>query len=101
MHQPPCPTALHHQAQVLRPADTESCALLTTPLLLTVPSADLCASPPLHNCSCIIDREPRVFDAESCALLANMTEMVVREVEKEMLLDMQVRGVEGCRGVHC
>lgn len=32
---------------------------------------------------CVIDREPRRFDAESCNLLCNFAEMVVREIEKE------------------
>ena len=32
---------------------------------------------------CVIDREPRPFDAESCNLLCNFAEMVVREIEKE------------------
>jgi len=38
---------------------------------------------------CIIDRASRRFDAESCMLLANMGEMVVREIEKESLLEEQ------------
>lgn len=32
---------------------------------------------------CVIDREPRSFDAESANLLCNFAEMVVREIEKE------------------
>jgi GAF domain-containing protein len=50
---------------------------------------------------CIIDRAPRTFDAESCALLANMAEMVVREVEKDKALDIEVRsgGRGGLRSV--
>jgi hypothetical protein len=39
--------------------------------------------------SCIIDRAPRKFDAESCTLLANMAEMALRELEKEHLLETQ------------
>ncbi|GIL48868.1 hypothetical protein Vafri_5296 [Volvox africanus] len=38
---------------------------------------------------CIIDNKPRSFDAESCNMLANMAEMVVREIEKDMLLEAQ------------
>jgi PAS domain-containing protein len=34
---------------------------------------------------CVIDREPRRFDAESCNLLCNFAEMVVREIEKEKM----------------
>ena len=32
---------------------------------------------------CVIDPEPRTFDVESCNLLCNFAEMVVREIEKE------------------
>lgn len=38
---------------------------------------------------CIIDNKPRVFDAESCNMLANMAEMVVREIEKDQMLEQQ------------
>lgn len=38
---------------------------------------------------CIIDSKSRQFDAESCILLANMAEMVVREIEKEKMLEHQ------------
>ncbi|GLC39870.1 hypothetical protein PLESTF_000919300 [Pleodorina starrii] len=38
---------------------------------------------------CIIDNKPRPFDAESCNMLANMAEMVVREIEKDLLLEAQ------------
>jgi len=41
--------------------------------------------------SCIIDRQPRQFDAESCALLANIAEMVVREIERDKVQELQVR----------
>ncbi len=34
---------------------------------------------------CVIDPKPRTFDAESCNLLCNFAEMVVREIEKEKL----------------
>lgn len=62
----------------------------------------LCAAPGPHSllasvallihraCSCIIDTRPRKFDAESCSVLANMAEMVVREIEKEKALAAQV-----------
>jgi hypothetical protein len=39
--------------------------------------------------SCIIDNKPRTFDAESCNMLANMAEMVVREIEKDKALEEQ------------
>ncbi|KAG2454256.1 hypothetical protein HYH02_001289 [Chlamydomonas schloesseri] len=38
---------------------------------------------------CIIDNKPRRFDAESCNMLANMAEMVVREIEKDKLIEAQ------------
>lgn len=34
------------------------------------------------RCRCIIDRKQRTFDAESCRLLCNFAEVVVREIEK-------------------
>mmetsp|Transcript_3321 Transcript_3321/g.9610 ORF Transcript_3321/g.9610 Transcript_3321/m.9610 type:complete len:877 (-) Transcript_3321:642-3272(-) len=34
---------------------------------------------------CVIDPHPRTFDVESCNLLCNFAEMVVREIEKEKL----------------
>jgi GAF domain-containing protein len=34
---------------------------------------------------CVIDLEPRDFDAEQCMVLANFAEVVVREIEKEKL----------------
>ncbi len=37
----------------------------------------------LRGCRCAIDTQPRSFDAESCNLLCNFAEMVVREIEKE------------------
>jgi hypothetical protein len=40
-------------------------------------------------CRCIIDDKPRHFDANSCNLLANMAEMVLREIEKEAMLQEQ------------
>jgi len=38
---------------------------------------------------CIIDREPRTFTADNCQMLSNLAEMVVRELEKEVLLEEQ------------
>lgn len=38
-----------------------------------------------QTCRCVIDRRPRQFDAESCNLLCNFAEVVVREIEKEKL----------------
>ena len=40
------------------------------------------------TCRCIIDHKQRVFDAESCRLLCNFAEVVVREIEKN---DARVR----------
>ena len=34
-------------------------------------------------CRCIIERQQRRFDAESCRLLCNFAEVVVREIEKD------------------
>eukprot|EP00879_Flechtneria_rotunda_P009419 GHRR01009861.1.p1 GENE.GHRR01009861.1~~GHRR01009861.1.p1 ORF type:complete len:626 (+),score=158.82 GHRR01009861.1:171-2048(+) len=38
---------------------------------------------------CIIDKNPRSFDAESCNMLANMAEMVIREIERDKALEEQ------------
>ena len=38
---------------------------------------------------CIIDRKPRELEAESCNVLINFAEVVMRELEKEK---MRVRG---------
>ncbi|KAF5838512.1 GAF domain-like protein [Dunaliella salina] len=38
---------------------------------------------------CIIDKEPRTFTADNCQMLSNLAEMVVRELEKEVLLEEQ------------
>ena len=35
------------------------------------------------GCRCIIDKVPRQLSAESCALLCNFAEMVVREIERD------------------
>lgn len=40
---------------------------------------------------CVIDNKPRTFDAESCNLLANFAEMVVREIEKDKVLAQQAQ----------
>lgn len=40
-------------------------------------------------CRCIIDDKPRQFDANSCNMLANMAEMVLREIEKDKMLEEQ------------
>lgn len=44
---------------------------------------------PTHRC--IIDDKPREFDANSCNLLANMAEMVLREIEKDAVLQAEQR----------
>jgi len=38
---------------------------------------------------CIIDKEQRSFTADNCQMLSNLAEMVVRELEKEFLLEEQ------------
>jgi hypothetical protein len=38
-------------------------------------------------CRCIIDRQPRKFDAESCNVLANLAEMVTREIERDSVAE--------------
>ena len=38
------------------------------------------------GCRCIIDKVPRQLSAESCALLCNFAEMVVREIERDKVL---------------
>mmetsp|Transcript_8938 Transcript_8938/g.19085 ORF Transcript_8938/g.19085 Transcript_8938/m.19085 type:complete len:704 (-) Transcript_8938:2515-4626(-) len=38
---------------------------------------------------CIIDNKPRQFDAENCTMLTNFGEMVIREIEKDAMLQMQ------------
>jgi hypothetical protein len=45
----------------------------------------------LTCCRCVIDRKPRVFDAESCMMLTNMGQMVVRELEKDAALAAQTQ----------
>lgn len=47
---------------------------------------------------CIIDRKPRWLEAESCNVLINFAEIVVRELEKEQ---MRVRiSAIGLKGGH-
>lgn len=40
-------------------------------------------------CSCIADQKPRTFDASSCAILNNMAELVVRHVERDIMLQLR------------
>ena len=40
-------------------------------------------------CRCIIDSKAAKFSAESCTMLTNFGEMVVRELEKEKILAAQ------------
>lgn len=51
-----------------------------------------------QTCRCVIDRRPRQFDAESCNLLCNFAEVVVREIEKEKL---RVRSRSGLLCFQC
>lgn len=66
------------------------------PLVLDAPHIRFYAGCPLVATNkarlgslCIIDNKPRTFDAESCNMLANMAEMVVREIEKDAALAKQ------------
>ena len=40
-------------------------------------------------CRCFVDTKPRRMDAESCMILNNLSEMVVRELEKDVYLSQQ------------
>lgn len=66
------------------------------PLVLGAPHIRFYAGCPLVAANklrlgslCIIDNKPRCFDAESCNMLTNMAEMVVREIEKDVMLEAQ------------
>lgn len=43
----------------------------------------------LCPCSCIADQKPRAFDASSCQILNNMAELVVRHVERDIMLQLR------------
>ena len=47
-----------------------------------------------HLCRCIIDNQSRTFDSDSGTMLANFGEMVVRELERDKVLEMQRRASE-------
>ncbi len=44
---------------------------------------------PWLPCRCFVDTKPRRMDAESCMILNNLSEMVVRELEKDVYLSQQ------------
>lgn len=56
----------------------------------------------MHECRSIVDKEPHQFEESSFAVLANMSQMVVREVEKGGLLNKQVHpcAAEGTKCLH-
>ncbi|KAL3143838.1 hypothetical protein ABBQ32_003662 [Trebouxia sp. C0010 RCD-2024] len=71
------------------PDATEDVRFQQNPLVLNDPFIRFYAGAPLvttqgHRLGslCIIDRKQRTFDAESCRLLCNFAEVVVREIEK-------------------
>ena len=49
----------------------------------------LLTGPPRLLCRCFVDFKPRRMDAESCMILNNLSEMVVRELEKDVYLSQQ------------
>ena len=72
------------------------CRFAENPLVLNEPFIRFYAGAPLITSTghrlgslCIIDRKPRELEAESCNVLINFAEVVMRELEKEK---MRVRG---------
>ncbi|KAK9808830.1 hypothetical protein WJX72_004554 [[Myrmecia] bisecta] len=82
---------LHPEVLVVQDAQ-EDVRFKDNPLVLGDPFIRFYAGAPLVTSTghrlgslCLIDRKPRVFDAENCNLLCNFAEVVVREIEKERL----------------
>ena len=74
------------------------CRFAENPLVVNEPFIRFYAGAPLVTSTghrlgslCIIDRKPRELEAESCNVLINFAEIIVRELEKEQ---MRVRGWE-------
>lgn len=69
------------------------CRFRNNPLVVNQPHIRFYAGAPLVTedsrirlgSLCVIDLKPRQFDAESCTVLANFAEVVVREIEKEKM----------------
>lgn len=69
------------------------CRFRNNPLVVNEPHIRFYAGAPLVTedsrirlgSLCVIDLKPRQFDAESCTVLANFAEVVVREIEKEKM----------------
>ena len=68
------------------------CRFAENPLVLNEPFIRFYAGAPLITSTghrlgslCIIDRKPRELEAESCNVLINFAEVVMRELEKEKM----------------
>lgn len=84
---------------------TEDVRFQANPLVLNDPFIRFYAGAPLvttqgHRLGslCIIDRKQRHFDAESCRLLCNFAEVVVRELEKDEAKAAEQRSLERVSG---
>ncbi|KAL0037106.1 hypothetical protein WJX79_000594 [Trebouxia sp. C0005] len=87
------------------PDATEDVRFQANPLVLNDPFIRFYAGAPLvttqgHRLGslCIIDRKQRHFDAESCRLLCNFAEVVVRELEKDAARAAEQRSLERVSG---
>ncbi|KAK9843847.1 hypothetical protein WJX84_006057 [Apatococcus fuscideae] len=95
-------TLLPAQPEVLVVSDaTADVRFKNNPLVLGDPWIRFYAGAPLvsstglrYGSLCVIDRRPRQFDAESCNLLCNFAEVVVREIEKEKLRANKTKQLE-------
>jgi len=45
----------------------------------------------LPVCRCFADVKPRVFDRASCVMMNSFSELVVRQLEKDVLLKVRLR----------
>ena len=68
------------------------CRFADNPLVTSEPHIRFYAGAPLVSSTghrlgslCIIDRKPRTLDAESCNVLCNFAEVIIRELEKDRL----------------
>eukprot|EP00884_Botryococcus_braunii_P002377 jgi/Botrbrau1/1213/Bobra.0163s0021.1 len=82
-----------HPEVLIVPDALEDERFRTNPLVTNEPHIRFYAGAPLVTedsrirlgSLCVIDLKPRQFDAESCNVLANFAEVVVREIEKEKM----------------
>eukprot|EP00891_Asterochloris_glomerata_P001527 jgi/Astpho2/1527/Aster-05401 len=81
-----------HPEVLVVPDATQDIRFQDNPLVTGEPYISFYAGAPLVTSTghrlgslCVIDKKPRHFDAESCNLLCNFAEVVVREIEKEKL----------------